>query len=97
MLEGVNACQAGDLPDGEGGERTWQVYDVCTPPAPVAAPSWLAGRLVATRPREPDAVDGRRARHRRGQSARRPARHGERGAQPRARARLGKRAAPPRA
>ena len=30
--EGVRECQAGNLPDGdEASERTWQVYDVCTP------------------------------------------------------------------
>ena len=43
VLEGVRSCQAGNLPDGEGGERTWQVYDVCTPPAPFCGASdWPA-------------------------------------------------------
>ena len=40
VLEGVKACQAGDLPDDEAGERTWQVYDVCTPPGNCSAGDW---------------------------------------------------------
>jgi len=41
VLQGVRDCQAGNLPDGEASERTWQVYDVCTPPAPFCgASSW---------------------------------------------------------
>jgi hypothetical protein len=44
VLEGVKACQAGNLPDGDG-ERTWQVYDVCTPAEPCSSagywpPEW---------------------------------------------------------
>ena len=43
ILEGVRACQEGELPDGGGTERTWQVYDVCTPPAPFCgANDWPA-------------------------------------------------------
>ena len=35
VLQGVRDCQAGNLPDGgDTTERTWQVYDVCTPAAP---------------------------------------------------------------
>ena len=41
VLTGVKDCQAGNLPDGEGSERTWQVYDVCTPAGPGCGPgSW---------------------------------------------------------
>ena len=40
VLEGVRDCQAGDLPDGEGTERTWQVYDVCTPPVGCGPGEW---------------------------------------------------------
>jgi hypothetical protein len=32
VLVGVRDCQAGNLPDASTGERTWQVYDLCTPP-----------------------------------------------------------------
>ena len=39
VLEGVRDCQAGNLPDGGASERTWQVYDVHTPPD-WAAPAW---------------------------------------------------------
>jgi hypothetical protein len=40
LLDGVRECQAGNLPDGEAGERTWQVYDVCTPPSNCSAGDW---------------------------------------------------------
>ena len=41
VIAGVQECQAGNLPDGESSERTWQVYDVCTPPgAFCGASSW---------------------------------------------------------
>jgi hypothetical protein len=40
LLEGVRECQAGNLPDATGGERAWQVYDVCTPPANCSAGAW---------------------------------------------------------
>ena len=43
VLQGVRDCQAGNLPDGEASERTWQVYDVCTPAgAGCGASSWPA-------------------------------------------------------
>jgi hypothetical protein len=31
VLEGVRECQAGNLPDAAGDERTWRVYDLETP------------------------------------------------------------------
>jgi hypothetical protein len=40
VIEGVRECQAGNLPDGADGERTWQVYDVCTPAQPCSAGDW---------------------------------------------------------
>jgi hypothetical protein len=40
LLEGVRECQAGNLPDGTDTERSWQVYDVCTPPANCSADAW---------------------------------------------------------
>ena len=39
LLDGVRECQAGNLPDGEASERTWQVYDVCTPPGSCSSSS----------------------------------------------------------
>ena len=39
VLEGVKTCIAGDLP-GEDGERTWQVYDICTPAEPCTGAGW---------------------------------------------------------
>jgi hypothetical protein len=40
VLDGVRACQADNLPGA--GERGWQVYDVCTPPANCSAGDWPA-------------------------------------------------------
>jgi hypothetical protein len=40
LLEGVRECQAGNLPDGSGTERAWQVYDVCTPGSASLGGDW---------------------------------------------------------
>ena len=43
IVQGVKDCQAGNLPDGDATtERTWQVYDVCTPPGHCEVPGWPA-------------------------------------------------------
>jgi hypothetical protein len=36
----VSECQAGNLPDGSGTERAWQVYDVCTPGSASLGGDW---------------------------------------------------------
>lgn len=38
--QGLVACVAGNQPGGDGGEASWQVYDVCTPYQPCGAGDW---------------------------------------------------------
>jgi hypothetical protein len=47
LLDGVRECQAGNLPDAAGGERTRRVYDVYTPPGPGGADEASPGVAAA--------------------------------------------------
>lgn len=40
LIQGVKDCQQGNLPDGDGSEASWRVYDVCTPAQPCSVGCW---------------------------------------------------------